>query len=62
MKRRHLLTILAPLVKMDVFSGLGDIGKWIDKMFTFCLVIIILLLILFILWILTKLSGGGARG
>jgi hypothetical protein len=51
-----------PLVKMDVLSGLGDIGRWIDKMFTLCLVIVILLLTLFILWLLSKLFGGGARG
>jgi len=62
MRRRHLLSVLLPLVKMDMWSGLGDIGRWIDKMFTLCLVIVILLLTLFILWLLSKLFGGGARG
>jgi len=62
MKRRHLFSILFPLVRMDMWSGLGDIGRWIDKMFTLCLVIVILLLTLFILWLLSKLFGGGARG
>jgi hypothetical protein len=62
MKRKHLLSVLLPLVKMDMWSGLGDIGRWIDKMFTLCLVIVILLLTLFILWLLSKLFGGGARG
>jgi flagellar biogenesis protein FliO len=43
-------------------QALGDIGAWVDKIFTLCLIIVILLLILFILWLLNKLFGGGTRG
>jgi len=62
MTRRSLYAALIPLMSMSIWSGLGDIGKWIDKMTTMCLVIVILILVLFILWILSKLFGGGARG
>lgn len=62
MKKRDLYSALISLVSMDIWSGLGGIGNWIAKVTTMCLVIVILILILFILWLLSKLFGGGARG
>jgi hypothetical protein len=64
LKRTYLAFVLLPLTRMDSVGGTLDaVGRWIDKAFTLCAVIIILLLVLFILWILTQLSGrGGQRG
>jgi flagellar biogenesis protein FliO len=46
----------------SIESAAGEIGAWIDKVATFCLVIIVLVLVLFILWLLTQLSQGRGRG
>jgi hypothetical protein len=63
-RRTNLLAFsLLPFVRMTtVPQALGNIGAWIDKVFTLCLVVVILLLILFILWLLSKFFGGGTRG
>jgi len=55
--------VLLPAVTMDSPGGtLDSIGRFFDRAFTICAVIIILLIILFILWILTQLDRGGQRG
>jgi hypothetical protein len=63
-RRTNLLAFsLLPFIRMTtVPQALGDIGAWVDKIATMCLVIIILLLVVFILWLLSKLFGGGQRG
>ena len=62
--RRSLLAFaLLPFLRMDSVGGtLDSIGRFFDKAFTICAVIIILLIILFILWVLTQLGRGGQRG
>lgn len=62
-KMNLLVFSLLPMLRMDSVGGtLDSIGRWIDKAFTACAVIIILLIVLFILWVLTQLSGRGGRG
>ena len=61
-RRRLHSTLLSIVGTMSVWSGLEGVGRWIDKITTMCLVIVILLLLVFVLWLLSKLFGGGARG
>lgn len=61
-RRRLRSTFLSIVGTMSVWSGLEGIGRWIDKVTTMCLVIVILILLLFVLYLLSKLFGGGARG
>jgi choline-glycine betaine transporter len=61
-RKRFDSLLLSIIGTMSVWSGLEGIGKWIDKVTTMCLVIVILLLLVFVLWLLSKLFGGGARG
>lgn len=50
------------IITFGISSTLSGIGRWIDKMSTLCMVVLILLLIVAILWLLTNLFGGTARG
>jgi len=61
-RRRLHSTLLSIVGTMSVWSGLEGVGRWIDKITTMCLVIVILILVLFLLYVLSKLFGGGARG